>query len=167
MNDIGSIKHYPRMVKMLHYWEDLPRIGRFPNKKIIDPYYFPKDLFPHVALFEVIDDQRDFKVILMGSRIRREFPVNPSGKRLSDFHTPENMDYLWQSVELVRRTGLPVYSESMNFGIGTTFKKTVRLICPFSQINPDELSHVLAWSEFTIDHPSDPALPTAVSSVEL
>lgn len=162
----GSVKmkEYPRLLKLLRYWEGLPKDGRFPHRHNLLPETLPRDLFPHLVLVKIMQDVRDFEVTLIGRSVREAFPDNPVGKALSTYHTKENFDHFWECVDLMQITGLPIYSESMKFGLENTFQRARRLICPFSGDGGSSATHCLAINEVTVQEPAPLLPPRAVTS---
>lgn len=145
----------------LRFWEGLPKTGHFPHKKALDPALLPRDVFPNVHLLEVLHDTRDFKFLLVGRENRRMLPQNPVGLTSRSFSPPDLCDFFFEHVDVMHRTHLPVYSESMIRIPDRSLTRNRRLYCPFVLDEPDRIDFVMvvAFAQVEEDTPNLGPIP--------
>lgn len=110
------------------YWDKLRAERAMPQKSELNPAAIP-GVLPNVALMEILDGARAFKIRLLGTRLRRDLEDDPTGRVFDadtdDFVARRILSILQQVVHdrapyrtFVRSTSIPgkdIYSgESLN-----------------------------------------------------
>jgi hypothetical protein len=79
--------HHPVLDAVLRYWDGKRGQRRMPSRADIDPKEI-KTLLPQVLLVDVLSGGTDFRYRLLGSRLRPYFPVEATGRIMSEALSP-------------------------------------------------------------------------------
>lgn len=83
-----------RLVTLLRYWHDMPRIKGLPDHSALDPIDITSTL-GIVMLLEVLPEGDDFRYLIYGEEIAERFGRNMVGKRTSDIPTQASVTTLF------------------------------------------------------------------------
>lgn len=103
--DVGQLlatMRHPGMRRGYEYWNGLRRDGALPRRADIQPADI-KDLLPHVALLDVIDNGERFRYRLVGTSIAHHFGYDFTGRYMDEmFKEPDLSRFLGWFREAVR-----------------------------------------------------------------
>lgn len=101
---------YRQISTTLDYWNDLPKSGGVADTMVVDPLSLVPAL-GSLILLDVIDQGRDFRYSLYGSRIAQVSGFDMTGKSLSDLPTETPIQSFFRAGYLgVVRHRLPLFT---------------------------------------------------------
>src|SRR3546814_10906478 len=74
---------YPRLRRLYDYWDDKRGARRMPCRKDIDPVEL-RDLLGFINLVDVLENPRDYRIRLMGTKTKPIVGSDITGKRYSE-----------------------------------------------------------------------------------
>lgn len=141
-----SVTH-PALRAVKHYWDGLCINRRIPSRKQIIPHDL-KSCLPQLLLADVLE--RDFRYRLLGTRLRLYFPVDATGKTMSEALAPFGAETVAATLTVYRSVveeGAPLLVK----GLGSLFARPSKffeaVLMPLSE-NDKDVSMILGAFEF-------------------
>ncbi|WP_370156250.1 PAS domain-containing protein [Ferrovibrio sp.] len=111
----AAVQAHSGFVRLHAYW--LARIidGRLPGRAQIDPLEMPRDLLPHIVLFEVVtaaDGARRYRFRLMGSAIAAIPGRDDTGRFYDETIAPDLYQSRGAGLDAIVDSGRPGYAAS-------------------------------------------------------
>lgn len=97
----------PIVATALRYWHKRCCDRPMPRRRDIDPADL-KSVLPHMMIFAVVDDGRDFIYRLVGSRIREFLSADYTGQRLLEVEATKPADTILENFQACRKYRKPV-----------------------------------------------------------
>jgi hypothetical protein len=92
----------PQLAAIREYWSR-QRGGRaMPSRRDVVPSDL-KVYLPYILIADVVEHGRDFRYRLVGGRIQGYFPVNPTGKLMSQTLVPFGAETVQQTIDVYHR----------------------------------------------------------------
>ena len=131
----------PDLRRLLAYWDEKRGARRFPGRADIDPIDL-RFMLDRIALIEVHDQGRRFKLRVVGSWWSRKFGFEPTGIWLEDWPNPEQMQLTLKSYEKLLVLRRPVLLHRDEWVEGTMLSYEAILL-PLSD-DDDRISMIVA-----------------------
>lgn len=103
---LGDETH-PHFVEILSAWQGWRSDNRIPSRSDFDPINHPR-LLPDIALFDVEDAPRRYRVRLVGTRIVKAMGRDTTGQYINDF---PNTDAIIQRFDTLVESRRPYFTD--------------------------------------------------------
>lgn len=131
----------------LRYWEQArPGGGQAPSFSQFDPCDVPQ-LLPHVVLYDVLEEPRDFSYRLIGGDVRDRLHSNPVGMCCSRLPHQNGSSQMWKRLCEAVDSGRPVYHAVDYIGPDTEVNGQQSLVLPYRR-GGAQVDMLLAIVEF-------------------
>lgn len=117
----------------LRYWQQArPSDGQVPSYSSFDPCDVPR-LLPHVVLYDVLEDPRDFCYRLVGGDVRDRLHSNPVGMCCSRLPHQNGNSQMWRRLCEAVDNRRPVYHAVDYIGPDTAVNGQQSLVLPYAR----------------------------------
>jgi hypothetical protein len=163
---LSRIQKEPILLALYTYWEAVRGGKDVPDRRDIDPIDMPRFILPHLVLTEIHDGPR-LRLRLIGTEIVRQHRRDNTGRFYDDFLQGPYLDYLNSLYVELRRSRLPLFSESVFSHVGSHLLVS-RLILPLTHAGSDVRIGLAAQVfKATGGHPPPITVPMEARSLEI
>jgi hypothetical protein len=162
----SRIRQEPVLLEAYSYWESVRGAKDVPDRRDIDPIDMPRFILPHLVLTEIHDGPR-LRLRLIGTEIVRQHRRDNTGRFYDDFLQGPYLDYLNSLYVELRRSRLPLFSESV-FSHVDSHLLVSRLILPLTLAGSDiRIGLAVQVFKATGGRPSPITVPLEARSLEI
>ena len=122
---------YPRLRRLYDYWNDKRGARRMPCRKDIDPVDL-RDLLGFINLVDVLENPRDYRIRLVGTKTVSIVGSDITGKRYSEVDPKQKFYFIGEAYALCVDQGTPVLVEADLGFLGRQHLEFARLYLPLS-----------------------------------
>jgi len=119
-----------------HYWRTRAGERRMPDRVDLDPLSMPRQILPHILLWDVLGPGRGYRCRLAGEAISAAHGRSVKGMTTAELHGPTN-ESIEREYDLVVRTCEPHYVRRSMFWFHRDYRYYRRLLLPLSNGGAD------------------------------